>query len=302
MVNEYDIIVIGAGSAGMSAAIYAHRFGLKTLLVGKVVGGLLNDSHKVENYPGFTAISGFDLMMKFKEHVDSFGIETKEEFATNVVKSGDEFTVTTENGEYRAKAVVLTLGTKHRHLGIPGEEKLQGRGVSYCATCDGAFFKNVPVAVVGGGDSAAQAALLLAQHASQVYILVRKDAMRAEPINRQRLEHTKNVTILYKTEAKEVLGENGVEGVKLTTPFNGSDVLKVEGFFVETGAEVQNELAIKLGVTLNERKELIVDEHARTNIKNVYAAGDCTSSKYKQAITGAAGGVIAAYSAFEDLR
>lgn len=302
MSELYDVIVIGAGSAGMPAAIYAQRFGLKTLLVGKVVGGTLNDSHKVENYPGFSAIGGYDLMMKFKEHVDSLSIPFVEENATAVAKGKDgAFTVTTESGEQRGKTLILATGTKHRKLGIPGEERLMGKGVSYCATCDAAFFKSAEVAIVGGGDAAAQAADLLAQFAVKVSVIVRKEAMRAEPINRQRLEENPKVQILYNTQPLEVLGENEVTGLKISTSGKES-VLNLQGFFVEIGADVRSELAEQLGVKLNERKEILIDPESRTNVKHVYAAGDCASRKFKQAITGAAEGVVAAFSAYEDLK
>lgn len=300
--TDYDVLIIGAGSAGMSAAIYAQRFGLKTAIIGMVVGGLLNDSHKVENWPGFPAISGYELMMKVKEHVDSLKIPLKEEYVIRVEKEQRGFTITTRTATYHAYAVIIATGTKHRQLGIPGEHELAGKGVSYCATCDAAFFRGVPVAVVGGGDSAAQAANLLSQHASHVYILVRRNEMRAEPINRQRLESNQNVTILYETQPMEILGENKVTGVRLTTQFNGSDVLPLEGVFLEIGADPQTELAAMLGVNLNERKEIITDANSRTNIPFIYAAGDCTDKRFKQAITGAAEGVVAAFSAFADLQ
>ncbi|RME31018.1 FAD-binding protein [Candidatus Woesearchaeota archaeon] len=301
--DVYDIIIIGAGSAGMSAAIYAKRFGMKTLVIGKVVGGLLNDSHNVENYPGFPSIPGFDLMMRFKEHVESLSIPIKEEWVETVTKNDDgTFSVKTEKERYTAKTILIATGTKHRHLGVPGEERLAGKGVSYCATCDAAFFKGKDVAIVGGGDSAAQAANLLAQHASHVYVIVRKDHMRAEPLNRERLEQNEKVDILYETKVVEVLGENSVEKIKLTKPFKGSDELAVQGFFVEIGADVQSELAKPLGVERNERGEIIIDAESRTNVEGVYAAGDVGNRKFKQAITGAAEGCIAAFSAYDYLQ
>jgi thioredoxin reductase (NADPH) len=298
----FDVLIIGAGSAGMSAAIYAQRFGLKTLVVGKVVGGLLNDSHKVENYPGFAAIPGFDLMLRFKEHVDSLNIPMVEEFATDVRKDGEVFVVATESGVYRSRTLIFATGTKHRHMGIDREQELAGKGVSYCATCDAAFFKNVPVAVIGGGDAAAQAGALLAQHASKVYVIVRKDAMRAEPLNRERLEKNPKVEILYNSQVKELMGEHQLEGVRLSRADGTSVVLKLEGLFVEIGADVQTELAAKLGVALNANKEIVIDAESRTSLSKVYAAGDCANRKFKQAITGASEGVIAAFSAFEDLQ
>ncbi len=302
MSDEYDTIIIGAGSAGMPAAIYTKRFGLRTLIIGKVVGGLLNDSHNVENYPGFPSIPGFELMMKFKTHVESLGVQIKEEWVTTITKDEEGFNVVTDAETYRAKTVIIATGTKHRHLGIPGEERLAGKGVSYCATCDGAFFKGKDVAIVGGGDSAAQAALLLSQHARQVYVLVRKDHMRAEPLNQERLKEKENVEILYETKALEVLGENQVEKIKLSKPYQGNDELDVQGFFVEIGADVQSELAVPLGVERNEKGEIIIDSEGRTNVDGVYAAGDVGNRRFKQAITGAAEGCIAAFSAYDYLQ
>lgn len=299
--EEYDCIVIGAGSAGMSAAIYAERFGLSTMVIGKVVGGLLNDSHNVENYPGFPSIPGFDLMMEFKKHVESLKIPIREEWVETLV-NGDRFTITTDKAVYRAKTIIMATGAKHRHLGKPGEEQLAGKGVSYCATCDAAFFKGVPVAVVGGGDSAAQAAFLVSQHASHVYVLVRKDRMRAEPLNQKRIEESEKVDILYETEVEEFQGEKELEGIKLTKAFDGQDVLPVNGAFIEIGSEPQSELAHQLGLALNERKEIIIDSESRTSLPRVYAAGDVGNRRFKQAITGAAEGTIAAFSAYEDVQ
>ena len=200
------------------------------------------------------------------------------------------------------RTVIFTMGAKHRHLGAKNEDNFAGKGVSYCATCDAAFFKKVPVAVVGGGDSAAQAGDLLAQFASPVYMIVRKDHMRAEPINLKRLEQNPKVTILYNTNVVEVLGEKGVTGLKLSKPFENSDVLKVEGMFVEIGQDIQSELAVKLGVKTNDRGEIIIDGESQTNLRGVYAAGDVGNRRYKQALTGAAEGAVAAFSAYALLK
>lgn len=305
----YDVIIVGAGSAGMAAGIYSVRFGLKTLVLGKVVGGLLNESHNVENYPGYASIPGLDLMMKFKEHCDHLNVPIKEEWVTAAQslpsdgKHGTLYRITAEDEtgvkhEYTGRTLILAMGTKHRKLGAKNEEKLSGRGVSYCATCDAAFYKNVPVAIIGGGDSAAQAGDLVAQFASHVFMLVRKDKMRAEPINVQRLEQNPKVTIIYNTNALEALGDKMLTGIKLSTPYNGSDVLPVEGMFIEIGHDVQSELAAQLGVELNDHGEIKIDAQSQTNLPGVYAAGDVADRPYKQAITGVAEGVIAAFGAY----
>ncbi len=302
MSEQYDLIIIGAAAAGMPAAIYAKRFGLNTLIIGAEVGGLLNESHNVENYPGFPSIPGRELMLKFKEHVESVGVEIKQEWVKALEKSDAGFNVVTDNGEYAARALVLTMGSTHRKLGIPGEEEFASKGVSYCPTCDAAFFRNVPVAVVGGGDAAASAALLLAEHASKVFVLVRRDVMRAEPINRQRLEAHEKIEILYETKPVEFVGEQLLTGIRLSKPYNGEEILPVEGVFVMIGSDPNSALAEPLNVALNEKKEIIIDEQSRTNVPFVYAAGDIANRPYEQVITGAAEGVIAAFSAYKDIR
>jgi len=309
MSEQYDTVIIGARSAGMAAAIYAARFGLKVLVIGKVVGGLLNESHNVENYPGFKSIPGLDLMMQFKEHCDNLNIPFKEEWVSEVKAlnyddpKNTRYEITSKDEDeqehsYLARTVIFTMGTKHKKLGAKGEDHLSGKGVSYCATCDAAFYKNMPVAIVGGGDSAAQAGELVAQFAGHVYMIVRRDHMRAEPINIKRLTQNKKITILYNTEILEVLGEKQVTGLRLSKPHDGSDVLKVEGMFVEIGHLIQSDLAAKLGVTLDSHNQIIIDGESQTNIRGVYAAGDVGNRKYKQALTGAAEGAVAAFSAY----
>ncbi len=305
----WDVIIVGAGSAGMAAAIYAARFNLKTLMIGQEVGGLLNESHNVENYPGYVSIPGLDLMMKFKEHVDSLSVPTKNEIVSDVkIENPDspkqrKFIVTTKNQEgsetnHEGRTLIIATGAKHRHLNAPGEDKLAGKGVSYCATCDAAFYKGVPVAIVGGGDSAALAGSLVKKFASHVYVIVRKEKMRAEPINLKRLEDADNVTIVYNTEVVEILGENQVDAIKLSKPFEGSDKINVEGVFIEIGQIINSELAEKMGVKLNERKEIIINDKSETNLQGVYAAGDVGDRAYKQALTGASEGAVAAFGAY----
>lgn len=294
----YDVLIVGAGSAGMAAGIYAARFGMKPVIVGRETGGLLNESHKVENYPGFVAIPGFDLMMKFKEHVESLDVPIKNDWVESITKNDDgTFTLKTDKEDLQGKTVIISTGTKHRKLGLAREDELAGKGVSYCATCDAAFNKDLDVAVVGGGDSAALAAGLVAQFANKVYVLVRGDKMKAEPINRKRLEDNPKIEILYNTSPTELIGDQ-LELVKLN---NGAD-LKVQSLFVEIGADVQSELAVSLGVSVNERKEIVIDQESKTNVEAVYAAGDCCNRAYKQAITGVAEGVIAAFSAYDYIK
>ena len=298
VMERWDTIIIGAGSAGMAAAIYAARFNLRTLIIGQEVGGLLNESHNVENYPGFKSIPGLDLMMQFKEHVDNLHVPTVNEWVQSVERKGKHFVVNTDANAYEGRTIIFATGAKHRHLGAKGEDAFAGKGVSYCATCDAAFFRNVPVCVVGGGDAAALAANLLKGFASKVYVIVRKDHMRAEPINKRRLEESEKVEIVYGAEVLEVLGESEVTGVRLNKEVGGSDILPVQGMFVEIGQIIQSELAERLGVQLNAKKEIIINGASETNIPGVYAAGDVGDRAYKQALTGAAEGAVAAFSAY----
>lgn len=308
MAERWDMIIIGAGSAGMAAAIYAARFNLKVLMMGEEVGGLLNESHCVENYPGYKSISGLDLMMKFKEHADNLDVPHKNGRVTKVdVHNMDEekkryFTVVTGKGEkeetHEARTLLFATGARHKKLGAKGEKELSGKGVSYCATCDAAFFKNVPVCIIGGGDSAAIAGNLLKEFASKVYVIVRKDHMRAEPLNLKRLEDSDKVEILYETEVEEVLGENEVEKVKLTREHDGSNELEVNGMFVEIGQIINSELAQELGVETNDRGEIVINDRSQTSLPAVYAAGDVGNREYKQALTGASEGAVAAFSAY----
>ena len=307
--DVWDTIVVGVGSAGMAAAIYAARFNLKVLVIGKEVGGLLNDSHNVENYPGYKSISGLDLMMKFKEHMDNLDVPFKDEWVEQAETCNPEnpkercFKLTTKDGngeqhEYKCRTLIITTGARHKKLNAKGEEDLSGKGVSYCATCDAAFFKDVPVAIVGGGDSAAIAGNLLREFASKVYVLVRSDEMRAEPINKKRLEDSDKVEILYETEVEEILGENEVEGVKLTKEYNGSDTLELQGVFIEIGQIMNSDIGKQLGCELTDRGEIIINDKSETNVQGVFAAGDVGNREYKQALTGAAEGAVAAFGCY----
>src|SRR5690606_32221603 len=225
--NEvYDFLVIGAGCSGASAAMYASRLNLQCLMIGELPGGLITTTHLVENWPGEKSISGPDLAMKLVDHATSFGVPLKTEHEAEVrsaVESQAEeavsgYIVKTGFNEYKAKTVLFATGSNHRKLGIPGEKELENKGVSYCALCDGAFFKGQEMCVVGGGDSAAKEALLLSEYASKVHIFVRKDVLRAEPVNRDRVsakEKEGKIQIHFETELAEILGDGKVEKVKL---------------------------------------------------------------------------------------
>lgn len=295
----HDLIIIGAGSAGLSAAIYARRFMLKTLVIGKLIGGLVTTTHVIENWPGEKSISGTELMKKIEEHAISLDTELLRAEVKEVKKTSNGFTVSTSKENYESKALILATGTVHKKLGIPGENEYYGRGVSYCAACDAPLFKNKIVGVVGGGDSAVKEAMLLAMHAIKVYIIYRKDNLKAEPITLEALKKTKNIEVIYNTNVTEIIGESK-KMTKVKTDTKKEIIL--DGLFIEIGLTPQNELAKTLGVSLNTKGEIIIDKFSKTNIPGILAAGDCANAPFKQAITGSAEGVIASFSAYEFIK
>lgn len=291
----YDFLIIGGGCSGLSAGMYGSRLGLKTLILAEQPGGLITTTHLVENWPGVKSISGPDLAMSLYEHAQVSGAEIKSEKSSKIEKMPNgSFKVITGLGEYETKSVLISTGTIHKKLGVKGEKEFENRGVSYCALCDGAFFKNKTVCVVGGGDSAAKEALFLSEHASKVYIIVRKDVLRAEPINAERVKKNEKIEILFHTEIEEISGNEKVEKIKLK---NG-EVMPMDGIFMAIGHTAQTDLAKDLGVKLNDKGEIIINRKSETNIPGVFAAGDCTDTEFKQAITGSAEAVTASYHAY----
>ncbi|MBR9691123.1 FAD-dependent oxidoreductase [Candidatus Woesearchaeota archaeon] len=299
MSENFDVIIIGAGASGYSAAVYAARFNLKTIVIGKEKGGLLTLTHLVENWPGVVRASGLEIMQKLEEHVNDYKVPILVAEVKDIKKTKTGFEVKADSKTYKTKTIIYATGTKRKKLGIPGEERLFGKGVSYCATCDALFFKDRVVAVVGGSDSAAKEALLLSEYAKHVYIIYRREKIRAEPINIDRVNKNKKITIISNTNVKEIKGEQKVEKISLDKPYKGSKDFKIEGIFIEIGHLPQTELAKKLGARLNVGGEIVIDSMSRTNIHGFFAAGDVADSPFKQAITGAAQGVKAAFAANE---
>ncbi|MCA9373949.1 MAG: FAD-dependent oxidoreductase [Candidatus Gracilibacteria bacterium] len=305
--NEiYDFLVIGAGCSGASAAMYASRLNLSCVMIGELPGGLITTTHLVENWPGEKSISGPDLAMKLVDHATSFGVPLKSEKVMDVrraVESPAEGTVSgyvvkTGSNEYKAKTVLFATGSHHRKLGAPGEEKLENKGVSYCALCDGAFFKGKVMSVVGGGDSAAKEALLLSEHASKVHVFVRGDELKAEPVNSDRVKakvEEGKIEVHYNTEVAEIMGENSVEKVKLKS----GEEMEMGAIFIAIGQIPLSDLAANLGVELNDRKEIKINRKSETNVPGLYSAGDVTDTQFKQAITGSAEAVTASFWAFD---
>ncbi len=303
----YDFIIVGGGCSGLSAAMYGTRLGLKTLTFATLPGGLITTTHLVENWPGVKSISGPDLAVTLYDHALATGAEIKNETVTkieNLNPGGDgcpKFKVITNSGEYLSKTILIATGTKHKNLGAPGEKEFENRGVSYCALCDGAFYKGKMVCIVGGGDSAAKESLFLSEHAEKVYIIVRKDVLRAEPINAARVEKNPKIEVLYKSEIEEILGNEKVEKIRFKSGTGGKyegQELAMEGVFLAIGHDAQTGLAKELGVELNAKGEIIINRRTETNVKGVFAAGDCCDTEFKQAITGSAEAVTASYFAY----
>ncbi len=298
----YDLIIIGAGPAGLSAAIYASRYNLNVLVVGDEPGGMAAEAYKVENYPGFKSVSGMELMNKFKEQVNGL-VDIKQEKIIELKKENN-FVITAKDRVYKSKAVIVASGTKRRKLNIKGEKEFLGRGVSYCATCDAAFFRDKVVGVVGGNDAAAMSALLLAEYAKKVFIIYRKEKIRAEPLRVSQLEKNKKITIINNTNVIAVNGDKMMNSVTLDKEFNENKELALDGLFIEIGSVPSIVLTKKLSINLDEEGYVIVDSAQKTNIEGIYAAGDITtnSNKFRQIITAASEGAIAAHSVYEFLK
>ena len=296
---KYDTIIIGGGVAGLGAAIYAGRFQMKTAVIAEKVGGTIINTDDIANYPGFKQIKGIELGDKIRDHAKDYDVEIIEEKVTKVEKYSDGcFKVTTGSKSLKTTSIIFATGTEYRKLKVPGEEEFTGKGVHYCALCDGAFYKDKIIGVVGGSDSAAKEALLLTQYGKKVYIIYRKDKIRAEPINLQRVKENKKIEVIPNTNITEIKGDKFVNGVILDKHYKGNKEFKLDGLFVEIGHIPLSSLAKSIGVKLNEKGEIMVDREGNTNVKGVFGAGDIVDSRFKQAITGVAEGVSAAYSAY----
>ncbi|MFX0017822.1 MAG: NAD(P)/FAD-dependent oxidoreductase [Promethearchaeota archaeon] len=294
----YDLIVLGGGPTAIGCAIYAARFAMDVLIIGKTFGGLIATTHLVENYPGITSTSGQGLMDMFKDHMDSLSIPYISDEISSIEKNETHFVLHSFFQIFKAFTVCIATGSERRKLGIPGEEEFTGRGVSYCATCDGPFYKNKTVCVIGGSDSAAKEALFLAQNVKKVYIIYRGQEIRAEPINKKRVYENEKIEIIYNTNIVEIKGDTNVKSVI----FDSGKELNIDGVFIEIGSFPNSDIAKRVGVITNEKGEIKINRKSETNIPGIFAAGDVADAPFKQAITGVSEGVIAAYSAFDYLK
>lgn len=301
----YDLLIVGAGPAGMGAAIYAVRAGLKAAVIDKssVSGGQVLSTYEVDNYLGLPGLSGGDLSDRFREHADRLGVQ----FITAVVQGIEQdaaqagYTVHTDTADFRTRTVILATGASHSMLGVPGEKRLSGMGVSYCATCDGAFYRKSTVAVAGGGDVAVEDAIFLAGICEKVYVIHRRDQLRAADSLQKKLFSLGNVEVLWNSEVKEILGGEMVEGLHVRNNKSGEQIqLNVEGVFIAVGVVPDTGIFRGL-VEMDEKGYVIADETCVTSQEGIFAAGDIRKKPIRQIITAVADGANAVHSAQEYL-
>jgi len=303
----YDIAIIGSGPAAYSASIYASRYKLLNIIFGKIVGGTISEAHKVCNYPGLPDITGIELGMKFEAQAKELGGEVAYESVVDIWRKKDDttFHIMTDknNNQYEAKTVILTTGTERNKLMLADEDKYLGKGLSYCATCDAMFYKDKTVAVVGGKNAAVMSATMLSDIAKKVYLIYRGTELLGEPMWVDQLMERKNVEIILKTLPIGLEGENRLERIKLSQPYNGEQYVNVDGVFIEIGSEPNALLPNILGIDVDEKKYIKVDNTQATSLEGVWAAGDCTtaSNGFRQVVTAVGEGGIAANAIYKYL-
>jgi thioredoxin reductase (NADPH) len=298
----YDVIIIGGGICGFSAAMYAGRLGLKTLVLeGKILGGTITTTNVVENWPGIKKISGEDLAQQVIEHAKEYNINIKDGWVNEVGRPGGLegcFTVSTEDDEFEAKTIIFATGAEHRRHPAKGAKKFENKGVHYCALCDGPLFSGREVAVIGGGDSAVKEALLLSEFASKVHLMVRGAKLRGEPVNNKRVERNKKIDVETGVNVVEMKGREKIESLILEKGGGRKEERKIDAAFIAIGIVPLSEVAVKMGIQVNGKKEIVINRKSETNINGVFACGDVTDTEFKQAITGAGEAVTAAYWAY----
>jgi thioredoxin-disulfide reductase len=299
----YDLIIIGAGPAGLTAGIYASRREMKNLIISKDIGGQVVWAHEIENYPGFLSISNFEFIQKFQEQAIKSGSSLVMQEVVKITKINEKhFIVYTKTEKYECKAILLTLGLFPRRLGVPGEEKFNGKGVSYCANCDGPFYKDKNIAVIGGGNSAFDAAEVMSKIASRAYLLNRSEEYKAFESLVAEVKERKNIEIINNAQINEILGVDKVNSLKyLDKKEKIQKTIKVDGIFVEIGRIASTDF-VKEFVKLDKIGQIIVDNNYMTNTPGIFAAGDVVSGEYKQITIACGQATAATLSAYQYLQ
>lgn len=296
----YDTIIIGAGPAGMTAALYAARSNLKVALIeGGLPGGQMNNTSDIENYPGYANISGPELAEKMFEPLENLGVEHLYGFVKNIENHGDVKKVITDDEEFETRTVIVATGSKHRLLGVPGEEELNSRGVSYCAVCDGAFFRDQDLLVVGGGDSAVEEAIFLTQFAKSVTIVHRRDELRAQKVLQNRAFANEKINFIWDSVVKEIKGENRVESVVIeNVKTNQVTEHAFGGVFIYVGLDPVSDFTKDLQIQ-DESGWIVTDDHMKTSVAGVFAVGDVRQKDLRQVTTAVGDGAIAGQEAYK---
>lgn len=299
----YDTIIIGSGPAGMTAAIYAARREMKALIIGKELGGQVVWASEIENYPGFKSINNYDLISKMNEHVMGLGVEIKTDEIQRIEKQADgSFLIHSSKEQYQTKTVIIAMGLAPRRLAIPGEEEFTGKGVTYCANCDGPFYKNKVVAVVGGGNAALDAAEIMSKIAKQVYLVHRRDEFRGFDALVTEVKAKDNIELILDSEIKEISGKEKVEKIKVANIKDKTERdIDVDGVFIEIGRIAHTDIVADL-VDRDERNQIIVDKKHETKTEGLFAAGDVVSGEFKQITIACGQATVAALAAYQHIQ
>ncbi len=295
--RQKELMIVGGGPAGLSAAVYAKRYLLDIELITKDIGGTVLNAHEICNFLTYPKIKGIDLAKKMEEHIKSLEIPITFAEVKSIEKTKKGFVVKTEKESFSAEKVIFGTGTFHNKLNVPGEEEFLGKGVSYCATCDGPLFANKTVAVVGGGNAALTSALMLSEHASKVYLIHRREEFRAEPAWVSQVRKNKKINLVLNQEIKKINGSKFVESIDL----KGNKNLKVDGIFIEIGSFPDTSL-LKFNIKKDKKGYIVVDNTMQSSQKGFFAVGDIASKKFRQVATAISDGAISAVTAYEQLR
>lgn len=305
LIGQHDLCIIGTGPAGFTASIYASRYKVDHVIVGEMTGGLMTSSHKICNYPSEIEISGMDLSQKMYEHMIQLGAPHFAETVISIQKKDQWFEIELSGDQIiKAKTVLLATGTEHKHLGLENEERLTGRGISYCATCDAMFYKNKTVAVIGGSDSANTASLYLAEVADKVYQIYRGSALRGETAWIDQIHHNPKIELILNTNITKLIGEKKLGLLELDRSHNGQNQITIDGLFIEIGSDPDLKLIRQLNLETDEKGYIVTQPDQATNQAGIWAAGDITtnSNQFRQIVTASSEGAIAAESIFKHLQ